>query len=811
MPPASTPVYDLSSVFVANGLAPHTAYHPTGVVTPLNTVSGAGPPQCLSVSAISHHPPPQSNTQQPTSIQFISSNNPPNGPTLLATTVSGNGNGNGRFNSSTNYSNGYQHPHYSYNTYPKTGNTGSHGHHRTNNSSSLSSHQANSNQPSNGNSSKPYRYGGGNSSGSGKNYNSPSTQHYHQPQFGAYHYPGGPTPPAIAQTPQVAIYQPGGNVYHSKNSHHHGNNGVVAINSSTSSVVVDPSSLVSNVSSNTSTSSSSSTLSSAISICVSNANSSSKDSVQIQSKSSSSTSSSSSTHHTHSSQQHSNNSKQNSGGSTSNFNSTNQSSASVNINAKTATNSKQNEVEQSGTKKSNNFQSTNGNGQRSVRSFDRSNKSGNGTGYRSKRENFYNSGSNGGGGGGGGGGVTSNGHLSLQTVSSSSETDGNIRKTERSSSGKYGNRHQSTSIAGNNVNKPNGPSNRGRNSSTTASSVTQQSEQAFNLLTTAFPPLPGFPDPSNHNQMDKTEPNLNETNNHVGASVGTAALSSNTATSVRLNETSSLADVVKGHNFATISHQQQSNTSAVSVVDHTSSNISDNSSQPNNHQRARTNSKSSTFVGEGPKSATKIGSTNKPKSETMNHHSPKVVDDHSSTTYQESSSNSIPTPNELPTPTISHVVQSTSKPTQTNDLVTQTKVEHASIEVVTSESAAKSRTSSISHQQSIDLSKSSEFPMVDESSHLPVVNDCHQSSSSLTYAQIAQRSKAAKLATAATAMSGVAPSTMIDIVSNSIEHSISASPALPTINQANHLHKDVGRVRSIVVMFLIQFISYSCL
>lgn len=162
--------YDLSSIFVTNGLAPHT--YPSGVVTSLT--AGSVPQTCLSVAPSG----PSAHHQQPPQLQFIATSGA-GGPALIAANprphVSnpGGGGGGGRYGSNTNYGNSYYTTHYT--TYPKShgggsrGGGGDGGHHRGSGSS---------NSGSGGQSGgKSYRNGGKYNNNSNSGYMSGSYHH----------------------------------------------------------------------------------------------------------------------------------------------------------------------------------------------------------------------------------------------------------------------------------------------------------------------------------------------------------------------------------------------------------------------------------------------------------------------------------------------------------------------------------------------------------------------------------------------------------------------------------------------------------
>lgn len=142
----SAQCFDLSTVFVANGLAPHT--YPSGVVTSLT--AGGVPQTCLSVGAPSG---PSTHPQQP-QLQFIATSGA--GPALIAANPGGphvSNSGGGRYGSNPNYGNSY-YGHHQYNTYPKShGPGGGGGHHRGGPGGVPNSNSGG------GQSSKPYRSG----------------------------------------------------------------------------------------------------------------------------------------------------------------------------------------------------------------------------------------------------------------------------------------------------------------------------------------------------------------------------------------------------------------------------------------------------------------------------------------------------------------------------------------------------------------------------------------------------------------------------------------------------------------------------
>lgn len=162
----SAQCYDLSTVFVANGLAPHT--YPSGVVTSLT--AGGVPQTCLSVGA----PSGPSNLPQQPQLQFIATSGA-GGPALIAANPGGphvSNSGGGRYSSSANYSNSY-YGHHQYNTYPKPHGGGG-GHHRGGLGGAPNSNSGGG-QPG-----KPYRSGkyANNNSGYMPNYHQGQQQHH---------------------------------------------------------------------------------------------------------------------------------------------------------------------------------------------------------------------------------------------------------------------------------------------------------------------------------------------------------------------------------------------------------------------------------------------------------------------------------------------------------------------------------------------------------------------------------------------------------------------------------------------------------
>lgn len=183
MPSSTSPCYDLSTVFVANGLAPHTY---SGVVTSLTP----GVTQtCLSVA-----PAGSSHSQQP--IQFIASSGA--GTALIATNPgSGPGSGNpgvGRLYGGGNsgYGNNYYNSHY--NAYPKP-HGGDGRHHRMGGVNvPLNSNPNNPGKPYRGN-----KYGGG-------NYVPAYQQQQQHSAHPGYHYsPGPPMYHANSYVPNAVV------------------------------------------------------------------------------------------------------------------------------------------------------------------------------------------------------------------------------------------------------------------------------------------------------------------------------------------------------------------------------------------------------------------------------------------------------------------------------------------------------------------------------------------------------------------------------------------------------------------------------